>query len=211
MAPTVFAYCHASLSNPPGTHGVTGARIQPLRGADHPLACTTGSAKGAAELHHPCHRREPGQPRAPRPGSTAREVRRRASHRRSSFRVTWPDFRPSPRLPGGRLTNRLLVLAGNCAHSRGGWRPLGSLARGLRSASPLTAAPAPPPSSLRGGICRLALPSPPKPALHQTGPLPAAPRLPFHSKATGASPQQLPAPQSPRPAKLRRVRGPPPP
>ncbi|KAJ1058249.1 hypothetical protein K5549_020076 [Capra hircus] len=43
----------------------------------------------------------------------------------------------------------------------------------------LAAAPAPPSSGPRGGVCRLALPSQPKPSLREPGPLPTAKRMQF--------------------------------
>lgn len=91
------------------------------------------------------------------------------------------------------------------------WRQPSSFQRAAQPAPPLAAAPAPPSSSPRGGVCRLALPSPLKPSLCEPGPLPTATRLLFLSSATGASPQPPPPPPPTPPAEPRRARGPRPP
>ena len=115
-------------------------------------------------------------------------VRRRAGPGSGRFRVTWPGFRFGPPLLVETRPIGFLGLGGHLSCLRCRWQQPSCIPRTAQPAPLLATARAPPPSGPRGGVCRLALPSPPKPSLREPGPLPTATRLLFLSSATGASP-----------------------
>lgn len=106
------------------------------------------------------HRAAGARARSGHPGSAGRRAPARRP-RGSRFRVTWPDFRWAPPLAGA---------GGQSAGSAAGVRRRDRLLRGRRpNGFPPAARPAPAPAAAaappspgpQGGVCRLALPSPP--------------------------------------------------
>ena len=175
---------YTAPSHPLGAPRVIGARMWFLEVRTFPAQLSTVNIRHSETLSSP-HEIDLTAARVREAHSGER---RRASPGNSRFRVTWPGFRSGPPLSVETRPIRFLGLRGHLSCLRSRWQQPSRIQRTAQPAPPLAAAPAPPSSGPRGGVCRLALPSLPKPSLSEPGPLPTAKRLLFLSSATGASP-----------------------